>query len=139
MKQLSELEITAELYAREIFALESLFEIEQRSQIENPDENDLIAEALKTLCQELPFKSATESFFLWLNNTALALEVFRNENQSSAIIEILRACGGDRCEFVRDTRDGEQLIMNFSSDGKLLTQRLWVRHLCEVLDRSYLS
>ncbi len=139
MKQLSELEITAELYAREIFALESLYEIEQRAQLENPDENDSIGQALKTLCQELPFESATKCFDLWLNNTALSLEVFRNENQSSAIIEILRACGGDRCEFVRDTRDGEQLIMNFSSGSELLTQRIWVRHLCEVLDKSYLS
>ena len=134
MQTFDELKNSAEIYAEEIYALESLFEIEQRSEIENPHENDLIAEALQKLCQESPFESASACFYLWLNQTALSLEVFRNENQTCAIIEILRACGGDRVEFVRDTRDGNYLEMYFYSMGATIKQRIHAENLCAVLD-----
>lgn len=134
MEQLSELERTSELYAQEIYALESLFEIEQRSQIENPDENDLIAEALQELCQELPFVSASHCFYLWLNQSALSLEIFRNESNTRAIVEILRACGGDRVEFVRDTQDGEYVEMHFYSEGSNVIKRIYVPNVCALID-----
>jgi len=140
MNKLDELKNSAEIYAEEIYALESLFEIEQRSQIENQDENDEIAQALQKLCQESPFESASACFYLWLNQTALSLEVFRNENQTCAIIEILRACGGDRVEFVRDTRDGNYIEQDFYSEGATIKQRIYAPNLSAVLDEFlYLS
>jgi len=140
MNKLDELKNSAEIYAEEIYALEKLFEIEQRSQIENQDENDEIAQALQKLCQESPFESASACFYLWLNQTALSLEVFRNENQTCAIIEILRACGGDRVEFVRDTRDGDYIEQDFYSEGATIKQRIYAPNLSAVLDEFlYLS
>ena len=140
MNKLDELKNSAEIYAEEIYALENLFEIEQRSQIENQDDNDGIAQALQKLCQESPFESASNCFYLWLNQTALSLEVFRNENQTCAIIEILRACGGDRVEFVRDTRDGNYIEQDFYSEGATIKQRIYAPNLSAVLDEFlYLS
>lgn len=90
--------------AREVSALDQLL-----SGTTEPDE---IADALAELELEhlpesfAPERIASEAVYAWINGTALDVRVLRDVRDGSARVEILRTCGGPRCEIVRDTTNG---------------------------------
>ena len=135
MTQLDKLKKTSNLYSCEINAIESLFEVERYSadRPRHHEEKKIIEINLRLLSQE-NFESASNSFYLWLNQSALSLEIFRNETNTCAIVEILRACGGDRVEFVRNTRDGDYVEMNFYSEKSNIVERIYAPNVCALID-----
>lgn len=92
----------AEDYARtiaeEVLALDDLI---------GSTDRDTIAAALKTLEMD-PDTDPPDALIVWINETALELSILRDTrpDMDRARVEILRTCGGPRCEIHRDTFDG---------------------------------
>lgn len=67
------------------------------------------ADALKSLEMEDRDDAEGDWFGLWLNETALDLSVkvdVRGYARGGASVEVLRTCGGPRCEITWDSNDG---------------------------------
>lgn len=56
----------------------------------------------------------------YLNGACLSLDIWRNDNGTDGPrIEILRTCGGPRCDILRDTDDSSfiEIVVNSGSDS----------------------
>jgi hypothetical protein len=136
------------LIKRELIALETLLdnwaEIEEDTErVRNGDapdmDSDLLAECVDAQ-NELGLNEWPEDYAdvvgNYLNDTCLELTVLRavNEDSDRARIEILRTCGGPRCDITRDTNDGNiiEIVVHSGSDSS--TVRVNVGTLAATLD-----
>lgn len=136
------------LIKRELLALETLLdnwqEIEEDTErVRNGDapemDSDLLAECVDAQ-NELGLDEWPEDYAdvvgNYLNDTCLELTVLRSVNEDSdrARIEILRTCGGPRCDITRDTNDGNIIEISVHSGGDHSVVRVSVGTLAVTLD-----
>lgn len=132
---------------REILALETLLdnwgEIEEDAErVRNGDapemEDDLLAECVAAQ-NELGFDEWPEDIVsTYLNDSCLELTTLRPadyENTGRARIEILRTCGGPRCDITRDTNDGDMVEISVHDGGNHSVVRVSVPTLAFQLDQ----
>jgi hypothetical protein len=132
------------LIKRELIALETLLEnwpeIEDDGErVRNGDtpemEDDLLAECVAAQ-NELGFDEWPEDVVsTYLNETCLELTVLRATGHNDrARIEILRTCGGPRCDITRDTNGGDtvEIVVHDGRDSS--TVRVSVANFAATLD-----
>ena len=86
----------------------------------NYDPADTLADYLNNVCLEVT----------WLSTHSLGLDNYRKTRA-----EILRTCGGPRCEIIRDSTDGQQIEINTYDAGNPVDSiRVWAPILAEQLD-----
>ena len=134
------------LIKRELIALETL--IDNWSEIEADTERvrdgeapemdtDLLAECVDAQ-NELGLDEWPEDNTLvsdYLNNTCLDLTVLKATGDSDrARVEILRTCGGPRCDITRDTYDGTVVEITVHDGSNSSTVRVNVSNVAAELD-----
>lgn len=83
---------------------------------------------------EIDYSQADDALHIYINETALDLSILRN-NDGRARIEILRTCGGPRCEITRDTHyDGEQLTVTTWDTPNTASVTVWAPTVAAYLD-----
>ena len=129
----------------EILALETL--LENRSDIESDLElvrngdapemdTDTLAECVAAQL-ELGIEEwnpDTDLVSDYLNNTCLELTVLRELPYGRARVEILRTCGGPRCDITRDTNDGTVVEISVHDGGVHSVVRVNVDNVADALD-----
>ena len=70
----------------------------------------------------------------WLNETILELKILRTDNRNSTRIEMLRTCGGPRCDITRDSDDGLIVAITTYSGTDQATTRNSYPELANYLD-----
>jgi hypothetical protein len=125
------------LIKREILALETVAE-NWHDMVNNPEDIDgnlleEITEALTELEREMPTDNDSDPIATYLNETALDVQVLHGAN-GRARIEILRTCGGPRCDITRDTDDGTVVEISVSDSGNLSVIRVNVETIADYLD-----
>jgi hypothetical protein len=90
----------------------------------NPDFQAEITEALAELELERPTEEDNDPITDYLDNV-LEVQVLRGNNDR-ARIEILRTCGGPRCDITRDTNDGTviEISVHDGSDHSVIRVNL---------------
>ncbi len=127
----------------EILALELL--LENRSDIDSDLENirngepadmdtDTLAECVAAQ-NELGIEKWDEDIDLvsdYLNNACLDMTVLRGAGRER--VEILRTCGGPRCDITRDTNDGTVIEISVHDGGVHSVVRVNVANVASSLD-----
>jgi hypothetical protein len=134
------------LIKRELIALETLLENGQaitddleRARGTSPEMDDeTLAECVAAQdelgIEEWP-NDYQDIFSTYLNETCLDMTVLRAVNGSDrARIELLRTCGGPRCDIFRDTNDGDMVEIAVHSGGDSSTLRVSVSNVAAALD-----
>jgi hypothetical protein len=135
------------LIKRELLALETLLENWGDIAAAVPDDladmdgqgvGDII-DALAELGIEWPENDGIDVISTYLNETCLELTVLRAVNgdlyePARERVEILRTCGGPRCDITRDTNDGDMVQISVNSGGDASTIRVSVGTLAAALD-----
>jgi hypothetical protein len=131
------------LIKRELIALETLLEnwgdvagysADDMSPDIDPDTHAEIVAAIGELEIGWP-NGDTDLVSDYLNDTCLELTVLKATGDSDrARIEILRTCGGPRCDITRDTNDGDMVEISVHSGGDSSTIRVSVGTLAASLD-----
>ena len=90
----------------------------------NPEFQEEITEALAELELERPTEEDNDPITDYLDNV-LEIQVLRGNNDR-ARIEILRTCGGPRCDITRDTNDGTviEISVHDGSDHSVIRVNL---------------
>jgi hypothetical protein len=116
------------LIRRELVALETVAEVwleiaNYPEQFED-DYRDEITQALTELEWEWPTDSDMDPIMEYLDNV-LEIQILRGNNDR-ARIEILRTCGGPRCDITRDTNDGTviEISVHDGSDHSVIRVNL---------------
>jgi hypothetical protein len=111
-----------QLIGRELDALETVLSVDAEALRrhlagENPREayDEAYDEAVKELETD-PDLDAYDQFSQYLNETILEFKILRTDDRNSHRIEILRTCGGPRCDITRDSDDG-QIVAVTTYDG----------------------
>ena len=129
----------------EILALELL--LENKSDIDSDLENirngepvemdaDTLAECVAAQ-NELGIEEWDEDIDLvsdYLNNTCLDMTVLRATSNDRERVEILRTCGGPRCDITRDTNDGTVVEISVHDGGVHSVVRVNVANVASSLD-----
>ena len=98
------------------------------------DDDDAAAYRAALATLEIDYSQADDALSTYLNETALDLSILRNST-GRARIEILRTCGGPRCEITRDTHyDGEQLTVTTWDTPNTASVTVWAPTLAAYLD-----
>jgi len=136
------------LIKRELLALETLLEngrdiAEDLERVRNGDAPEMEPELLEE-CVAAQMDLGLEEwpddygdiFPDYLNNSCLDMTVLRatNSNSDRARVEILRTCGGPRCDIFRDTDDGDMIQISVHSWGDSSTLRVSVGNVAGQLD-----
>ena len=131
------------LIKRELLALDTLLDNWQDIAAAVPDDladmegqgvGDII-DALAELGMEWPENDGIDVISSYLNETCLELTVLKATGDSDrARVEILRTCGGPRCDITRDTNDGDMVEIVVHSGGDSSTIRVNVGTLAASLD-----
>ena len=116
--------------ARELDALEFILTTAGNL---DPATADDIAAAYAELEQENT-NDDYEAPLTWLNETCLDLKVLRTDNREQTRIEILRTCGGPRCEITRDSNDGQVIAVTTYDGSDQATIRNTYPNLSAYLD-----
>jgi hypothetical protein len=97
---------------------------------------DDIRESLATLGLEWPDDDGADIVGDYLNNTCLDVEVWRKvgDTYGTNRIEILRTCGGPRCDILRDGSDGSIVEIRVYSGSDSHTLRVNAGTLADYLD-----
>jgi hypothetical protein len=132
------------LIKAEIVALDTL--LENWADIVNISEEDReesatngaddIRDALATLELEWPDDDGADIVGDYLNNTCLDMGIWRKVGDSDGAtrIEILRTCGGPRCDILRDSDDGSIVEIRVYSGSDSHTLRVNAGTLADYLD-----
>lgn len=132
------------LIKEEIIALDTL--LENWADIVNISEEDReesatngaddIRESLATLELEWPDDDGADIVGDYLNNTCLDMGIWRKvgERDGATRIEILRTCGGPRCDILRDSDDGSIVEIRVYSGSDSHTLRVNAGTLADYLD-----
>lgn len=95
---------------------------------DNPELLETITDALKEM--ELDYPVPGEEFDilgLWLNETVLDVVVLHavvKDVNKRHRVEILRTCGGPRCDIFRDSDDGSRLVIEVNDGTDHHSQRI---------------
>ena len=118
----------AQLIRRELVALETVADSWESIVTEWDDMTDEDREELRQALAELELERPTEEdndpITDYLDNV-LEIQVLRGNNDR-ARIEILRTCGGPRCDITRDTNDGTviEISVHDGSDHSVIRVNL---------------
>ena len=100
---------------------------------DDDDEMSDYRAALVTL--EIDYSQADDALSIYLNETALDLTVLMDRETGRARIEILRTCGGPRCEITRDTHhDGQNITVTTWDHPHTESVTVWAPTLAAALD-----
>jgi hypothetical protein len=75
-----------------------------------------------------------EAPITWLNESCLDLKVLRTDDREQTRVEILRTCGGPRCEITRDSDDGQIIAVTTYDGTQQATTRNTYPHLSQFID-----
>ena len=103
---------------------------------DRPDYDDDDAAAYRAALAELEmdYSQADDALHTYINETALDLSILR-DNDGRARIEILRTCGGPRCEITRDTYyDGQQITVTTWDHPNTASVTVWAPTVSAYLD-----
>lgn len=100
------------------------------------DDDDAAAYRAALAVIEYPHQSSQDDIIArYLDETALEVSFLRDSNTGRTRVEILRTCGGPRCEITRDTHyDGEQLTVTTWDHPNTATVTVWAPTLAAYLD-----
>lgn len=99
------------------------------------DDDDAAAYRAALATLEINYEQADDALHIYLNETALEVSFLREHRNDRTRIEILRTCGGPRCEITRDTHyDGEQITVTTWDHPNTATIRVWAPTLAAQLD-----
>lgn len=104
---------------------------------DRPDYDDDEAAAYRAALAalEIDYSQADDALATYLNETALELTVLMDRKTGRARIEILRTCGGPRCEITRDTHyDGEQITVTTWDHPNTASVTVWAPTVAAYLD-----
>lgn len=136
------------LIKKEIVALDTLLEnwgdimadLERVQNGEKPEmDPDTLAEcvdAQKELDMEWPDDDGADIVADYINNTCLEMGVWRKVGDSDGAtrLEILRTCGGPRCDILRDSDDGSIIEIRVHCGSESHTLRVNAGTLADYLD-----
>jgi hypothetical protein len=114
----------------ELTALETILKCETKSHSDN-DEKLLEAYA------ELEFENtgdACDAIHQWINETLLEFKILRTDDREQTRVEMLRTCGGPRCEITRDSDDGQIIAVTTYDGTQQATTRNTYPHLSQFID-----
>ena len=131
------------LIKRELLALDTLLENwgdvagyspDDMSPDIDPETHAVIVHAISELELEWP-TGDSDLVSDYLNDTCLELTVLRaDSDRDRARVEILRTCGGPRCDITRDTNDGDMVEIVVHDGRDSSTVRVSVGTLAASLD-----
>ena len=131
------------LIKAEIVALDTLLEYWQDiAGVAEYDANlsesalDDVKESLIALELEWPDDDGADIVGTYLNESCLDVDVWRkvSSNDNSSKVEILRTCGGPRCDILRDSEDGSAVEIRVYSGSESYTLRVSTNMLADYLD-----
>ncbi len=93
-----------------------------------------IVDALAELCLDWPEDGGVDILTDYLNETCLDMTILRSEDNGRARVEILRTCGGPRCDITRDTNDGTVVEISVHDGGIHSVVRVNVDNVAAMLD-----
>ena len=133
------------LIKQEVIALDTLLECwgdivgisnEEKEELAE-DTLEEVSSALSALEIEWPDDDGADIVGDYLNNTCLDIEVWRKVGVMSdgvTRLEILRTCGGPRCDILRDSEDGSIVEVRVYSGSDSHTLRVNAATLADYLD-----
>jgi hypothetical protein len=129
----------SQLIAGELLAVETLLEGRPRGYDpddidDTDDEHTAYRDALREL-ELSPDYDTDENDPLtdYLNNTCLEVTWYKSGTKTRA--EILRTCGGPRCEISRDSHDGSMIeVRTYEAGQPVDTIRVWAPIMADTLD-----
>ena len=133
------------LIKQEVVALDTLLECwgdivgisnEEKEELAE-DTLEEVSSALSALEIEWPDDESADIVGDYLNNTCLDVEVWRKVGVMSdgvTRLEILRTCGGPRCDILRDSADGSIVEVRVYSGSDSHTLRVHAATLADYLD-----
>jgi len=126
----------SQLIANELLAVETLLEGRPRGYDtdDNDDEHTAYRDALRELELSPDYDTDdNDPLTDYLNNTCLEITWYKSGDRTRA--EILRTCGGPRCEISRDSHDGSMLeVRTYETGEPVDTMRVWAPIMADTLD-----
>jgi hypothetical protein len=126
-----------QLIGRELDALETVLSVDAealRRHFAGENAREAYDEAYDEAVKELetdPDLDAYDQLSEYLNETILEFKILRTDDRNSHRIEMLRTCGGPRCDITRDSDDG-QIVAVTTYDG---SEQATIRNSYPVLAR----
>jgi hypothetical protein len=122
----------AETIAAELVALDDV--------LQGPPDDEAAAATYRAALDQLEWSHDTDpadALMGYLNETCLDVSIRRDIRGSDyeATIELLRTCGGPRCDIRRDTYDGAALTVEVFYGSDQATRRIYLPTLAEALDQ----
>lgn len=114
----------------ELIALENLLDCEA---VRTDDDDERLLEAYA----ELEFENtgdAADAVHQWINETLLEFKILRTDDRNQTRVEMLRTCGGPRCEITRDSNDGQIIAVTTYDGTQQATTRNTYPHLSQFID-----
>ena len=126
----------SQLIAGEVLAVETLLQGRPKYYFDDEPDDEVIAYRAALNELELPQDyDANENDPLtdYLNESCLEVTWYKSGDKTRA--EILRTCGGPRCEISRDSHDGQMIeIRTYEAGEPVDTMRVWAPIMAETLD-----
>lgn len=126
----------SQLIASELLAVETLLEGRPRGY--DPDDTDDEHTAYRDALRELELDEDYDTddndpLADYLNETCLEVTWYKSGDRTRA--EILRTCGGPRCEISRDSHDGSMIeVRTYEAGAPVNTMRVWAPIMADTLD-----
>ena len=122
--------------AGEVLAVETLLQGRPKYYFDDEPDNEVIAyrAALNELELDEDYDTdENDPLADYLNNTCLEVTWYKSGTKTRA--EILRTCGGPRCEISRDSHDGSMLeVRTYEAGEPVDTMRVWAPIMADTLD-----
>jgi hypothetical protein len=129
----------SQLIAGELLAVETLLEgrptgYDPAEIYDGDDEYAAYRDAINELQLDLDYDTDdNDPLTDYLNESCLEVTWYRSGDKTRA--EILRTCGGPRCEISRDSHDGQMIeIRTYEAGEPVDTMRVWAPIMSEQLD-----
>ena len=126
----------SQLIAGEVLAVETLLQGRPKYYFDDEPDDEVMAYRAALNELELPQDyDANENDPLtdYLNESCLEVTWYKSGDKTRA--EILRTCGGPRCEISRDSHDGQMIeIRTYEAGEPVDTMRVWAPIMAETLD-----
>ena len=129
----------SQLIAGEVLAVETLLQgrptgYDPAEIYDGDDEYAAYRDAINELQLDLDYDTDdNDPLTDYLNESCLEVTWYRSGDKTRA--EILRTCGGPRCEISRDSHDGQMIeIRTYKAGEPVDTMRVWAPIMSEQLD-----
>lgn len=124
--------------ADELHALETVASGHPRGYDPDAPENDddEMSDYRAALAElELDYSRTDDAIAIYLNETTLDVTIYRAENdRDTARVEILRTCGGPRCEISWDTNSGQTLTVDVWWGSDQARTTVWAPVIVDYLE-----